>query len=84
MVPAAFEFLNRKVGRRELWRGMLEPAAGSPSGLQVRKFERDGSGLISSLREADCLIDIPEDVAEVRRGDLVAVVPFAEYGISQV
>lgn len=84
MVPAAFEFLNRKVGRRELWRGMLEPAVGAPSGLQVRKFERDGSGLISSLREADCLIDIPEDVAEVRRGDLVAVVPFAEYGISQV
>lgn len=82
-VPAAFEFLNRKVGRREFWRGMIEPAAGSPIGLQVRKFERDGSGLISSLREADCLIDVPEEVLEVRRGDLVTVIPFTEFGISR-
>jgi molybdopterin molybdotransferase len=84
MLPAAFEFPKRKVGRREFWRGMLEISAeGRPAGLQVRKYERDGSGLISSLREADCLIDIPEDVTEVRRGDLVAVVPFTEFGIGR-
>ncbi len=78
MLPAAFTFPKRKVGRRELWRGTLREVDGT---LQVAKFERDGSGLISSLRAADCLIDIPEDVPEIRLGDPVAVIPFSEYGI---
>ena len=68
----------RKVGRREFWRGMLRE---TPAGLAVDKFARDGSGLISGLRAADGLIDIPEDVAEVKEGDLVAFIPFAEFGI---
>ena len=78
MMPAAFAFPKRKVGRRELWRGTMLQRDGV---WQVAKFERDGSGLISSLRAADCLIDIPEDVPEVRLGDPVAVIPFSEYGI---
>ena len=77
-LPAAFEFPNRKVGRRELWRGRM---IATSTGWQVEKFERDGSGLISSLRWADCLIDIPEGVTDVRRGDGVSVIPFSEYGI---
>ena len=54
---------------------------GSPGGLVVDKYARDGSGLISSLREANCLIDIPEDVPAIASGDTVAVVPFTEFGI---
>lgn len=77
-MPAAFEFPDRKVGRRELWRGRMIPG---PTGWQVEKFERDGSGLISSLRWADCLIDIPEEITDVRHGDTVSVIPFSEYGI---
>ena len=80
-VPAAFAFPKRKTGRREFWRGTLEVDA---SGWRVHKYERDGSGLISSLREADCLIDIPEDVPEVRPGDLLSVIPFTEYGIARI
>lgn len=79
-MPAAFAFPNRKVGRRELWRGRMTTG---PAGWQVEKFDRDGSGLISSLRWADCLIDIPEGVTEVRPGDTVSVIPFSEYGILQ-
>ncbi len=78
MLPADFEFPDRKVGRREFWRGILKE---TPAGLVVEKFARDGSGLISGLRAADGLIDIPEDVPAVRRGDLVAFIPFAEFGI---
>lgn len=79
-MPAAFVFPNRKVGRRELWRGRMILG---PAGWQVEKFDRDGSGLISSLRWADCLIDIPEGVTEVRPSDTVSVIPFSEYGILQ-
>jgi molybdopterin molybdotransferase len=77
-LPALFAFPDRKVGRREFWRGSLKE---TPQGLGVDKFARDGSGLISGLRAADGLIDVPEEVAEVRVGDLVAFIPFSEFGI---
>jgi molybdopterin molybdotransferase len=78
MLPAAFAFPNRKTGRREFWRGTLITG---PTGMQVEKFARDGSGLISGLRAAGGLIDIPEDVPDVRVGDHVAFIPFSEFGI---
>ncbi|MBO0765193.1 MAG: molybdopterin molybdotransferase MoeA [Hyphomicrobiaceae bacterium] len=77
-LPALFAFPGRKLGRREFWRGMLKQ---TPHGLGVDKFARDGSGLISGLRAADGLIDIPEDVAGVQPGELVMFIPFAEYGL---
>jgi molybdopterin molybdotransferase len=77
-LPAAFTFENRKLGRREFWRGVL---IDDGQGLRVDKFARDGSGLISGLRAADGLIDIAEDVPHVRPGDQVAFIPFSEFGI---
>jgi molybdopterin molybdotransferase len=78
-LPAAFAFTGRKPGRREFWRGMLVEGAGGQ--LSVDKFTRDGSGLISGLRAADGLIDIPEDHGDVAPGDLVSFIPFTEFGI---
>ena len=49
--------------------------------LVVAKFPRDGSGLISSLRDADGLIEVSEEVSEVREGDMVDFIPFAEFGL---
>jgi len=77
-MKAAFDFPNRKTGRREFWRGFMVE---TPDGLAVDKFARDGSGLITGLRQADGIIDIPEDVGEVKRGDTVAFLPFTEFGI---
>lgn len=77
-IPAAFSFTGRKPGRREFWRGMLRRG---PAGLSVDKYARDGSGLISSLRAADGLIDIAEDRGDVRPGDIVDYIPFTEFGI---
>jgi molybdopterin molybdotransferase len=77
-LPALFAFPARKVGRREFWRGILKQ---TPRGLAVDKFSRDGSGLISGLRAADGLIDIPEEVTQVRPGDRVGFIPFTEFGI---
>jgi molybdopterin molybdotransferase len=74
-----FSFPNRKIGRREFWRGILKE---TPRGLAVDKFERDGSGLISGLRVADGLIEVPEDVTQIRPNDGVSFIPFTEFGIS--
>ena len=78
-VVADFSIEKRKLGRREFLRGRLvQDARGR---LAVQKFPRDGSGLITSLREADGLIEIIEDVASVKQGDVVAFLPFSELGI---
>jgi molybdopterin molybdotransferase len=77
-LPASFAFRGRKTGRREFWRGMLREGS---QGLVVDKFDRDGSGLISSLRDADGLIDIPEEHGDVHPGELVDFIPFSEFGI---
>jgi molybdopterin molybdotransferase len=78
LLPAAFAFPKRKLGRREYWRASLIEG---PQGTMVEKFARDGSGLISGLRAADGLIEVGEDVAAIGLGDLVAYIPFSEFGI---
>jgi molybdopterin molybdotransferase len=78
-LPAAFS-QSKKLGRREFWRARLTRA--TDERLQVAKFPRDGSGLISSLREADGLIEVPEDVDEVREGEMVNFIPFSEFGLA--
>ncbi len=76
--PAAFEIRKRKLGRREFFRGWLEREG---ENFAVKKYERDGSGLISSLRAASGLIEVSEDVTEIREGDRVGFIPFSSFGI---
>jgi molybdopterin molybdotransferase len=77
-VPAAFT-QKKKKGRREFWRARL--AEDADGRLVVTKFPRDGSGLISSLREAHGLIEVAEDVESVRTGESVNFIPFSEFGL---
>jgi len=78
-VRAAFA-MTKKPGRREFIRGMLDETARGD--LRARNYERTGSGLITSLREADGLIELPEDATEIEPGDPVAFIPFTEFGIA--
>lgn len=78
-VAAAFT-QKKKPGRREFWRAKLIRKDGR---LLVDKFPRDGSGLISSLREADGFIEVAEDVDEIRIGEVVDFIPFSEFGLDQ-
>lgn len=73
-VPADFEVPKKKPDRREFYRGTL--ATDENGRTIVRKFDRDGSGLITGLREADGLIEIPEETTAVERGSLVDFIPF--------
>jgi molybdopterin molybdotransferase len=77
-VPAAFT-QKKKKGRREFWRARLSQELDGR--LVVTKFARDGSGLISSLREADGLIEVAEELENVRMGELVDFIPFSEFGL---
>ena len=78
VLPAGFEIRSRKQGRREFFRGWLESVDGR---IIVKKYERDGSGLISSLRAASGLIEIPENLPGLSKGDSVNFIPFSAFGI---
>lgn len=76
-VKAAFDLPRRKTGRREFSRGRLIT---HPDGsVHAELYPRSGSGLISSLREADGLIEIPEETAAIHRGDTVRFLPFSSF-----
>jgi len=78
-VPAAFTIKRKKTDRREFLRGWIEE--GEKGQPQVHKYPSDGSGLISSLRAANGLIELDESVTRVLPGDMVAFIPFPELGI---
>lgn len=78
-VAAGFEIAKKKIDRREFQRGWLE--RDDDGALIAKKFPRDGSGLISGLCEANGLIEIPEEVGGICRGDIVHYIPFSEFGL---
>lgn len=66
---------DKKAGRREWLRAALVRDAAGHS--RVRRFERQGSGVISSLVESDGLVELAEEVETVAPGDLVDFLPYA-------
>ena len=78
-LAADFEIQKKKPDRREFLRGTVKLNASGDT--IVEKFPRDGSGLISSLQQSNCLIEIGEETETVARGDLVKVIPFSQFGI---
>lgn len=74
-VRLGFDY-RKKAGRREYLRARLEDG---PDGLPlVRKFPRDGVGILSSMVESDGLVVLAEDVTELAAGTLVDFLPFSE------
>ena len=73
LVVAGFEF-KKKPGRREFLRARLEIGAdGRPV---AHKFPSDSSGVLTSMVEADGLVDMPADATAIRPGDMVDFLPF--------
>ena len=78
-IPSGIIFENKKPDRREFWRGYL--ATDEEGKICLKKYDRDGSGLISGLRAADGFIEIGETVTQINPGDLLDFIPFSEFGI---
>ena len=66
--------LPKKPGRTEFQRGQLTRS--STGELSVRTTGAQGSGILSSMTEADCMIILSNDQDTVRTGDMVDVVLF--------
>ena len=70
-LPAAHA-MQKKAGRTEFRRGMVRDGAVAP-------FPRQGAGIVRSLREADGLIELPQQVTEVSEGQQVWFRPWGMF-----
>jgi molybdopterin molybdotransferase len=67
---------KKKLGRREWVRARL--VANGDSGLVAVKFPRQGAGILSSMVDADGLVELPEDMKQLEAGTIVDFLPFSE------
>lgn len=79
-VAANFGIEHKKPDRREFLRGIL--GRSETGALNATKFDRDGSGLITGLREADGLIEVDENSTRIEPGEMINFIPFSELGLS--
>lgn len=66
--------LRKRPGRVEFQRGIVEPDR--EGRMVVRKTGQQGSGILSSMSQANCFIVLPLDSGPVEPGSLVDVQPF--------
>lgn len=67
--------IRKRPGRREFQRGRLVTGENGPG---VAPFGHQGSGVLRSMSEADCLINLPPELGDVAPGQSVLVEPFAQ------
>src|SRR5947209_8574339 len=71
-VIADFDY-RKKTGRREYVRVSL---AEDQAGMLARKYPVDGAGVLTSLTATDGLVELPEHITEVQRGDRVSFIDY--------
>ncbi|PSJ57339.1 molybdopterin molybdotransferase MoeA [Pseudaminobacter soli (ex Li et al. 2025)] len=71
---AAFSY-RKKPGRREYVRASLRK--GADGTYEAEKFPREGAGLLSSLVDTDGLVELGEEVTDIKPGDVVRFLPYS-------
>jgi molybdopterin molybdotransferase len=72
-VTADFDYRKKK-GRREYVRVSL--VQDHSAGTLARKYPVDGAGVLTSLTATDGLVELPEDITQVQRGDRVSFIDY--------
>jgi molybdopterin molybdotransferase len=73
-VPAAFAHRKKRERREYLRVRLVRQEDGT---LAAVKFPREGAGILSSLVEADGLVELPEAMTRLEPGSMVDFLPFA-------
>lgn len=63
--------IPKKTGRTEFQRGIINI---KNDGLTVSLTGAQGSGIIQSMSDADCIIHLPENQSDVKKGDSVDII----------
>ena len=74
-VTSGFDYA-KKLGRREWVRVRLE--TGTDGALTARKHPAGGSGILTSMVDADGLVELGEDIETIKEGDSVDFLGFNE------
>ncbi|MSO84554.1 MAG: molybdopterin molybdenumtransferase MoeA [Rhodospirillales bacterium] len=74
-VAADFAY-DKKAGRREWVRAKL--VSGANGGMLARKVRGSGSGILTSMTEADGLVELTEEIETLAPGQSVDFIPFSE------
>jgi molybdopterin molybdotransferase len=72
-VTADFDYRKKK-GRREYVRVSL--VEDQSAGTLARKYPVDGAGVLTSLTATDGLVELPEHITQVQRGDRVSFIDY--------
>jgi molybdopterin molybdotransferase len=76
VVQALFqEKFSKRTDRRHFLRGILSREEGQ---FKVRTTGDQGSGILTSMVKANCLIDIPQEIERLNPGDTVTVQVLSE------
>ncbi len=76
-IPAlAQETMRSRQGRTDFHRGIFSVDASGQ--LVVRTTGSQGSGILRSMVEANCLIEIPDEQQGIRAGEKVMIQPFSD------
>jgi molybdopterin molybdotransferase len=62
---------KKKTGRREYVRASLEDG-------RVRRYHKEGAGMLTSLTETDGLVELPEEITRLEPGTEVDFLPYSE------
>lgn len=74
-VAADFAY-GKKAGRREWVRAKLVPGANGL--MRAQKVRGSGSGILTSMTEADGLVELTEEMEKIEPGQAVDFLPFSE------
>ena len=78
-VAAGFS-MKKRAGRSEMLRARL--IRDNSNAMIVERITREGSGILTSLTEADGLVELPDQLTSVEEGQLVDFFSFAELNAS--
>lgn len=74
--PAVADFAyKKKAGRREYVRASLQGGIGLP---KLRRYPKEGAGMLTSLTETDGLAELSEDTTRLEAGAEIAFIPYSE------
>jgi len=76
-LPAGFS-IKSKLGRTEWIRAQLQKTDGVQ---HVTRYNRQGSGILSSLTESDGFVEVSAGTKGVQKGDMIDFIPFEQFGV---
>jgi molybdopterin molybdotransferase len=69
------DIIKKRPGRTEYQRGVL--TFDMDGSARVRLTGAQGSGILSSMSEANCMVVLAHDEADIQAGQSVSAIPFA-------